>query len=371
MPLINSTKFLYFSIAYSLFIIYGSLVPLNYQAKPFDEAWLAFSQIRYLNLGVASRADWIANIVLYIPLTFCLAAAFSKRYLAIISPFILLFSLSLAITIEFYQQFFPPRTVSQNDLIAETMGSVIGLVLWFSYGQRLIKLQSHILQGGKQALLASGILYAIGYLALSFFPYDFVTSLTELQHKLAIGNDAFFILPSCGGFIFCSSKLIIEIIVVLPLAVLLSVLLKNHRKPLIIALSIGFVVSLFIELVQLFIISGIAQGISVFTRLLGIALGGIIYQQFPQLQTIFRSINFKIPLLWALIPYSLLVAHLSGWSLSSSAINHQISDSINAINWLPFYYHYYTTEAVALTSLLSIFALFIQAFLKQVYNVMT
>ncbi|MBE0472013.1 MAG: VanZ family protein, partial [Methyloprofundus sp.] len=141
----NSSKFLYFSFAYALFIIYGSLVPLDYRDIPFDQAWLAFQKIPYLDLGAASRADWIANILLYIPLTFSLAAAFSSKpkplaLRLIIATVILAFSISLAITIEFYQQFFPPRTVSQNDLIAETLGSITGLVLWFGYGKQLTKL---------------------------------------------------------------------------------------------------------------------------------------------------------------------------------------------------------------------------------------
>jgi len=70
----DSKKILMFSFVYCLFIIYGSLVPLDYQPKPFEAAWQSFKHIRYLNLGAASRADWIANIILYIPLTFSLAA---------------------------------------------------------------------------------------------------------------------------------------------------------------------------------------------------------------------------------------------------------------------------------------------------------
>ena len=134
----NYKKILFFSFTYCLFIIYGSLVPLNYHPKSFDQAWLSFSQIRYLNLGAGSRADWIANIILYIPLTFSLAACFTGKTKSvfltiIITAFILIFSFALAVTIEFYQQFFPPRTVSQNDLIAETIGSIIGLVLWIRF----------------------------------------------------------------------------------------------------------------------------------------------------------------------------------------------------------------------------------------------
>ena len=362
----NTKFFLYFSFAYALFIIYGSLVPLNYQDFPFEDALLSFQAIRYLDLGAASRADWIANILLYIPLTFSLAATFTNKtkpfaLTLTISTLILAFSISLAVIIEFYQQFFPPRTVSQNDLIAESLGSIIGLVLWLSYGKHLTKLYQHILQGGKNALFASAILYALAYLALSFFPYDFVTSFQELQDKLNKGSDAFFISNSCGGFIQCSSRLTTETILALPLGIFFSVFLKWHPKRLTAVIIIGFLIGLVIEGIQLFVISGIAQGISIITRIIGMILGEKIYSRAKQLQDplgFLNALNLKKYLLILVLPYLFILASLNGWSISENAFNPDISGSFNNINWLPFYYHYYTTEAVALTSLLSIFAMY-------------
>ena len=55
---------------YGAFVIYGSLVPLNFQPRPLAEAIDAFRNIRYLNLDIASRADWVANILLFVPLAF-------------------------------------------------------------------------------------------------------------------------------------------------------------------------------------------------------------------------------------------------------------------------------------------------------------
>ena len=57
---------------YAAFVVYGSLVPLEYRPLPPGEAWARFQQIPYLNLGVGSRADWVANGVLYVPLGFLL-----------------------------------------------------------------------------------------------------------------------------------------------------------------------------------------------------------------------------------------------------------------------------------------------------------
>ena len=61
-------------VGYFAFIVYGSLIPFELRDYTFPEAIEAFRNIRYLNLGVASRGDWVANILLYIPLGFLLSA---------------------------------------------------------------------------------------------------------------------------------------------------------------------------------------------------------------------------------------------------------------------------------------------------------
>ena len=64
-------------------IVYGSLIPFELRPHTLPEAWNEFLHIRYLNLDVVSRADWIANIVLYIPLGFLAVGwlhSFSRRH---------------------------------------------------------------------------------------------------------------------------------------------------------------------------------------------------------------------------------------------------------------------------------------------------
>ena len=60
------------------------------------------------------------------------------RYVKVLDTLLVLsFCCFLAAVIEFLQNFFPARTVSLNDIIAETGGAGIGVVIWLSYGQRL------------------------------------------------------------------------------------------------------------------------------------------------------------------------------------------------------------------------------------------
>ena len=63
------------TVAFFMLAVYGSLVPLRYQPIAWDEAIQRFRNIPYLQLSVAGRADWVSNILLFIPLGFlCLGA---------------------------------------------------------------------------------------------------------------------------------------------------------------------------------------------------------------------------------------------------------------------------------------------------------
>src|SRR6478672_9322820 len=59
-----------FALAWTAFAVYGSLVPLTYQAVALDDAIERFSHLPPLWFGIGTRADWVANILLFIPLTF-------------------------------------------------------------------------------------------------------------------------------------------------------------------------------------------------------------------------------------------------------------------------------------------------------------
>ena len=138
----SRTLLWWLTLGYSAFVIYGSLVPLHFRRQPLDKAWEYFQRIPYLDLGIGSRADWVANILLFVPLAFLWLGLLwprrSRIAQAIVSGVVLLGGVGLSAAIEFTQIFFPPRTVSLNDIIAETLGTIIGIVLWWSTGRRVM-----------------------------------------------------------------------------------------------------------------------------------------------------------------------------------------------------------------------------------------
>ena len=176
-------------LAYLFFIVYGSLLPFEYRDHTLEQAIESFANIRYLDLGVSSRADWIANIVLYVPLAFlCCVWLLGMRMASNVDYFALLpvfaICVAVAVAVEFTQIFFAPRTVSLNDVLAETLGTLGGIGLWVFGRWRIVHLRDSFAMGGRQSVLAALITYGLAYLALSLFPFDFLVSLQELAWKL-------------------------------------------------------------------------------------------------------------------------------------------------------------------------------------------
>jgi glycopeptide antibiotics resistance protein len=128
----------HFAWATALFVliaVYGSFVPLNYTPISVRDAALRFKDLPLLKIGIESRADWVANILLFMPIGFCAMATvvvdrtprIARDLLCGFAIWIVCVALSFAI--EFTQIWFPPRTTSQNDIQAECLGGAIGIVL--------------------------------------------------------------------------------------------------------------------------------------------------------------------------------------------------------------------------------------------------
>ncbi len=344
---------------YLLFIVYGSLVPLDFRPRPFEEAWQAFLGIQYFALGVDSRADWIANGVLYFPLSYLLCAALGTSRRAPLTQvlhatIVFLFCAAVAAGVEFTQLFFPPRTVSLNDLIAELVGSAAGIAVRLIWGEALERLRSAMSIGGAGAIRAFAVVYLLAYLAASLFPFDFYISAAEFSQKLASDAYGMLLAPGmCDKFSLCSLRLFAESLFVVPLGLLLSITLgKTARRPHATAVWCGLALGFAIEVTQLFMASGTSQGISLLTRAVGVSLGVTLHRRLNlrRLVTLLPHAGAILALLC--LPYLFALMWLNGWfSAGWRGVEHA-STSLDTVNWIPFYYHYYTTEQAALRSLL-------------------
>ena len=349
--------FFYAFLANVALIVYGSLVPFEIRYHTLAQALGIFRHIPYLKLGVASRADWVANIVLYIPFAFFASAWLgsgagisSRRFVRILIVFVA--GAALAVAVEFTQIWFAPRTVSLNDIIAEIIGTVLGIIFWEVAGDRLTGLARKIIAGGPPAVKAVATFYVLGYLAFSFFPYDFIVTPRELAWKLGTGQ-AHLIWAHCSSTFFCLMSLVAEILAVIPLGVWVGMHYKQDQtRTLRIALYVGLGLGVIVELAQFFLASGVSQGISVLTRAGGVVLGAALYQKISLHHVNRMARYFRPVIIIGAIPYAAALVTLNGWFSGQWIGVQEAVARLAHLHFLPFYYHYYSTETVALLSLI-------------------
>ncbi|MBK7765978.1 MAG: VanZ family protein [Sulfuritalea sp.] len=348
-------------LAYLVFVIYGSLVPLDFQPMPLGQAWSRFQQIPMLQIGVQGRADWVANGVLYVPVGFLSVALFAahgsvwRRLPLIVGA--TLFAFALAVGVEFAQIFFPARTVSRNDVIAEWIGSVLGIVLaiyWADWFRRLLA----TLSGKLDQVVAYTLQgYAACYLAFSFFPYDFLLSATELTEKLESDAWGWFLagMSTERGVVVLAAKLLAEILALMPIGLLLGRRNESRRIPVTSnGWLLGALLGLFIETVQFFVYSGIAQGASLLTRAAGVYFGAVLWRERGRLGDLRHSTATGRILRLFVLLYLPALAAVNGWFDHAWHGLDAAKLALTETRFLPFYYHYFTTEQAALVSLVSV-----------------
>lgn len=341
-------------LLYLGFVVYGSLVPLDFHPRPFSDAWSAFRNLQYLHIDASGRADWIANAVLYVPLAFLTTGWLSRwsapRFSQVV--FALCLCGAVALAIEFAQLFFPPRTVSWNDLVAEALGSVAGTALAAIVSGRLwdrLRVMERDPSRFTDHLLFA---YSALYVFLSLFPFDFVVALGELNAKLHSDQVGLILadrsLERWGALSFL--KLILEIVAAAPLGVLLA----KHRPQLRPARGaiVGFGLGAFIEAAQVLLVTGLAQGGSVIMRALGVAVGVKLCRMridWLALCEVLRARAYGL-----IVFYSVILVASNGWLRHEWGGLEHAAEKLSALRFMPLYYHYYTSEAAALVSLASV-----------------
>lgn len=395
---------------YLLFIIYGSLVPLDIRPLPLEKAWALFQQTPMLRLGIDSRADWIANGVLYVPIGFLTAwlfgsPALSKRSDVVMTfrtvPLMLagLFCISLAFSVEFSQLFFPPRTVSLNDLLAETIGSSVGLIA-ASMSPKWVGnfLCAHHLDTRKFFWHVVEV-FLVAYVAFSLFPYDVLVSISELMQKIRGSSWGWWLAGESALGIQGYFKLVAEVVLTLPFGAYLGYRLAGdhkqsiqplairhlapasesiraplnsgsrqntppslnlpHTSHIALAATLGALLGIVLELAQFFTATGVSQGASILTRLTGTSAGFIVWQKRTAFTPDHLALTIRRYALLLSASYLGVLFLANGWFSYRWRGTEFAASQLTELKFLPFYYHYYTTEARALLSLASVVLMYL------------
>lgn len=353
---IGSGFWAWFALGYLIFVVYGSLVPLRFHAHALTDAWEAFRDIRYLNLSIGSRADWVANILLFIPLAFFWSgtlwpARIVRRVLTTLWIFVACLGLSLSI--EFAQLFFPPRTVSLNDILAESIGAAVGVSAWWIFGQRL----TAWLEGWRSARgpLALSIrllyLYAFVLFAYNLLPLDLTLSPVEIFHKWREGRVV--LIPF--SFVFSNPAeefygLLTDALIWVPVAFLWRLSPPTTRLTPILAVLL---IAIFLEFLQLFVYSRVSDVTDIFTAGIGAGVGTWLSHRWgdqvpqggtPKLQV---WLWLCLGLLW-----TGLLATIFWYPFDFQTGRSFLAERLQSLHKVPFEAYYYGTEYRAATEVL-------------------
>jgi VanZ family protein len=359
------TRRTYFTAAvlFGLFAIYGSLVPLDFHPLPLGEALARFSRISYLTLGIGSRADFVSNILLFIPLGFLLSGAclVDRRgwvRAALAATGIGLFGFALSVAIEFTQVYFPPRTVSLNDILAETSGALLGVALWSLVGPALTEWLRAFSGERRRPLLLVRLLaaYAVLFLISQLMPFDITIDLGELAQKYRAGR----IVLVPFGHAYPSMlaglwDLGTDALLWMPVGALASIgwlPSRTRRRPPVAAFAMGVFMVGLVELAQLFIFTRYADVTDLLTGALGIAGGIFIVTASVTSGTpAARPSGIRMRPIGALLVWLPLLA-VYHWAPFDFAISREaLREGLRTLWVVPFRNYYFGSEFHAFTEL--------------------
>jgi VanZ family protein len=120
----SSSLILWLLLGVILLIMYGSLYPFHLKADINDNFWQALDQLSWARAG---RGDRISNVLLYLPLGFCLFLSLNRRYRRRASLLLAtLLGSSLSLAMEVAQIYVSVRVPSLTDLTLNAAGTLIG-----------------------------------------------------------------------------------------------------------------------------------------------------------------------------------------------------------------------------------------------------
>lgn len=264
-------------LASIVFVVYGSLVPLNFQPMALAEAVARFLDFASVDLSTGSRIDKASNVLLTVPVAFAAAqcllpgrsliVAFLWRLLIVVGV------LLLSMGVEFAQQFFPPRTMSWSDVGAQTVGTLFALMAQHRWGAAVSQwLLGWWRRERRSARLSRALkAYLAVMLGFGLLPLDLTINPVELYHKWADGRVILLPFAVLGGDV--SERVyeyVTDVAIWLPVGVFLYL---SGPLTWLQTLLRGLVMAAAIEFAQLFVFTRVTDVTDVLLAGVGVLLG--------------------------------------------------------------------------------------------------
>lgn len=175
------------------FTVYVSLLPFRLEPVPLDVAWAHFAGAMTSWPRRVPRANFLANLLLFVPIGFGLAGAWladrPRRRFVTAALIALPSSLLASLGAEFAQEFAPRRVVSGLDVVAQTLGCGVGLGLWAVRGQAFTGwMRESRTRVHHDRLTRVLVAYAAVWMLANLAPFDITLDVDRLGRRLRDGS---------------------------------------------------------------------------------------------------------------------------------------------------------------------------------------
>jgi len=267
------------AVLFVAFAAYGSFVPLRLRHIGLAEAVQHFAATPLVPLARASRSDFITNVLLFVPIGFLLLGAFANRSrglaVALLLPVVAI-GAALSVAIEFGQIFVQGRTPSWNDVVAESLGGVIGALVWVAVGSGVVEWLAELFRSESESDRVYRILgaYVGVWAVLGLLPFDFTVRPEELAEKFRAGRIVFAPFPEGWTLRDAGGTLLMAI----PLGAFGVVAARTRRvaQPTVVGLGLGLAVALAMEVAQAFSFRRTADATDLLMNAIGVGLGVVL-----------------------------------------------------------------------------------------------
>ena len=175
---------------YALGTAYASTFvgPVGVHLVPIEpaEALRRLSHMQLVAHGSDQRADWMGNLVMLVPLGFLVVGWLSpghRRWIpvaAAIGAFMLCLGFILAV--KYTQLYFPPRTVTLNYVIAQSLGAIAGIALFGVMRSPLTEVGRGV--GRLESLRIALRVYTALLVLFMLMPLDFALNVDDITRQL-------------------------------------------------------------------------------------------------------------------------------------------------------------------------------------------
>lgn len=315
--------------------VYGSLVPFEFVSKSLREVWQDILRLDFLNLRPDSPADWVANLLLFVPIGFLglgvLRMDRRPAMLATMGAFIVTLggALLTSAALELAQLWCTGRTSSPRDVVAQTVGAAVGATLWSLCGMQVVARLRQVFGRVDAGERLDSVLCIVAsfHLFASVLPLDLTIHPRELWHK--IQSDRFNLTP-----LACLREASIELYFQCFLLVVMSALVgwlasrlykrsTGHRLDPLRALLLAVTFSVALEALQLFVYSRTCDIDDVIFGSCGFVLGALCGPLAMQNSARFHSARLVV---WLCYTSTVIALYLYPFTFNGDVFQERAAD---------------------------------------------